>query len=58
MLVGLTILSGAMTADAATGATVTPTITPNTGLTNGAAVTFRGERPHGQLDRQHPRVQL
>ena len=29
-----------MTADAATGATVTPTITPNTGLTNGAAVTF------------------
>ena len=29
-----------MAADAATGATVTPTITPNTGLTNGAAVTF------------------
>jgi hypothetical protein len=40
LLTGLAILGSAVSATAATGATVTPTITPNSGLTNGESVTL------------------
>jgi len=40
LVTGLAILGSAVSAGAATGVTVTPTITPNSGLTNGESVTL------------------